>query len=124
MDEIPEGLEGFESLSIFSKEKYDAVKKAEIKAVKYGKIEIDEEEAEALKLHPKMALPKNLSEGFMNLPLDISYTKVWWQLRKEEECGEAAEDVRSDEAEDKMRKEHNEMEEARTRMVYDSESRT
>ena len=124
MEEVPEGLEGFESLSVFNKEKFDAVKKAEITAVKYGKIEIDEEEAEALKLHPKMALPRNLSEGYMNLPLDISYTKVRWQLRKEEECGEAAEDVRGEGTEDKLRKEYNEMEEARTRMVYDSQSRT
>ena len=100
LDEIPEELEGFENLSIFSNEKYDAVKKAAVKAVKFGNIEIDEEEAEALKLHPKMARPKNLSEGYINLPLDISYTKVRWQLRKEEECGGVAEDdVRRDEAE-------------------------
>ena len=100
LDEIPEELEGFENLSIFSNEKYDAVKKAAVKAVKFGNIEIDEEEAEALKLHPKMLGPKNLSEGYINLPLDISYTKVRWQLRKEEECGGVAEDdVRRDEAE-------------------------
>ena len=47
--------------------------------------EVGEEEEEAMKLHPKMALPKKLESGFMDVALDMSYTKVRWQLRKEEE---------------------------------------
>ena len=73
-----------------------------------------------MKLHPKMAIPKKLEEGFMDLALDIGYTKVRWQLRKDEE---KAEDIGKDSKKDKEKEELIEMEEAKTRTVYDSENR-
>ena len=69
---------------------------AKIKAVTlYADIELDEEEEEAIKLHPKAAPPKKLEEGFLNLAMDISYTKVRWQIRKEEENGKSKEEAKT-----------------------------
>ena len=109
-----------EGLSVFKEEKYEEIEKTEIEVVRYGDVELDKDEEAAMKLHPKMAIPKKLEEGFMDLALDIGYTKVRWQLRKDEEKGE---DVGKDSKKEKEKEELMEMEEARTRTVYDSEKR-
>ena len=133
LDKVPDEMigTGFENLTVFDKERYEnEVEVTEIEVVKYGEVEIDDEEEAALKLHPKMALPKRLEEGYMNLQMDLSYTKVRWQLKKDdenkEECIGGMEENKEDEqnnAEKRRKIEENEVEEARTRMVYDSEGR-
>ena len=74
LDKIPEEMEGFEGLTIFSKEGFENIVTKEIEVVRYGDVEIDKDEEAALKLHPKMALPRKLEEGFMSLNMDLSYT--------------------------------------------------
>ena len=125
LDKIPEEMEGLEGLTIFSKEGFENIVTKEIEVVRYGDVEIDKDEEAALKLHPKMALPRKLEEGFMSLNMDLSYTKVRWQLSKEDEIGskETLEMGDKDKELRKKREEELEVEEAKTRMVYDSESR-
>ena len=128
IDKVPQEMKGFEQLAIFDKDKFEEIRETEIEIVKYGKVEIDEDEEAALKLHPKMALPKKMEEGYLNLAMDISYTKVRWQLRKEEEeegkkqpTEEDYEDSKVDSKKEKKIEEERELEETRTRIVYDSE---
>ena len=85
LDKVPPEMEEYGDLAVFNAEEFENIEIAKIEAVKYGEIEIDGEEEAALRLHPKMALPRRLEEGYMNLALDMSYTKVRWQLKKEEE---------------------------------------
>ena len=87
MGRVPDEMEDYGGVSVFDDEQFRRIETAEIPAVKYGKVELDEEEEEAMKLHPKMELRKKLESGFMDVALDMSYTKVRWQLRKEEEQG-------------------------------------
>ena len=66
-----------------------------------------------------MALPKKLEKGYLNLAMDIGYTKLRWQLQKEEEEGKKVAETEND----KNREEENEIMEARTRQVFDCENR-
>ena len=121
LDKVPEEMREFEGLSVFSNEKFEKIEKAKIEVVKFGEIELDEDEKAAMRLHPKMTLPKKLNEGYMNLAIDMGYTKVRWQMKKDEE---KEKDENLDEESKKkvrMREEENEIEEARTRTVYDPE---
>ena len=108
------------------------IKIEEIKVVKYGDVETNEDEDAVLRLHPKMAIPRRLPEGYMAVNQDLGYTKIRWQLMKEgEEDGEITEKRRKTETETeeekiiRMRKEeNNEIEEARTRQVYNPENKS
>ena len=122
MDRVPTEMEGFESLAVFDKDKFEEILVEEIEVVKYGEVELDEDEKAALRLHPKMALPRRLNEGYMNLPLDIAYTKLRWQLKKDEEM-EGEDEKNLDTNGGKKKKEDEEVEAARTRQVYDAERR-
>ena len=132
MDKVPEEMEKYGDIAIFDEEKFDKIKVAQIQAVKYGEVELDGDEEAAMKLHPKMAMPRRLDEGYMNLAMEMSFTKVRWQIKKEEETEEKEapgtwENSVKDQGEkdtDKVRSEQNEIEEARTRQVYDCENKT
>ena len=84
-DRLPLEMTGFEGLTVLDQERYEKIEKKMIEVVKYGDVELERDEEAAMRLHPKMALPRRLQEGFMNLPLDISCTKIRWQLKKDEE---------------------------------------
>ena len=125
-DRLPADMIEFEGIAVMDQENFDNIERKEIEVVKYGEVELDKEEEAAMKLHPKMALPRKIREGFMNLPLDISYTKLRWQMKKDEENTNAKDDQRKDEITDeetKKKEEENEVEEARTRSVYDAETK-
>ena len=115
LDEVPEELRDFIGLAVFSNEGFEKLKTREIEIVKYGDVELDEDEKAALKLHPKMAMPRQLQEGFMNLAQDLCYTKIRWQVRKEEE-----DEKREKKAEEL---EEEEIKEAKTRQIYDAQSK-
>ena len=85
IDKIPDEMGDFREMIVLDKERYEKLEVKEPEVVKYGDVELDDEEKAAMRLHPKMALPKRLQEGYMSLQQDLSYTKVRWQLRKEEE---------------------------------------
>ena len=85
IDKIPDEMENFRGMIVLNKERFEKLEVKEPEVVKYGDVELDDEEKAAMRLHPKMALPKRLQEGYMSLQQDLSYTKVRWQLRKEEE---------------------------------------
>ena len=131
MDKVPHELdgEGVEGLSVFNKERFEEIERTEIKAVTYGDIEIDEDEEKALKLHPKMTIPKKLAEGYMNLPIDISYTKIRWEMMNEEsdestkKNSDVLENNKAEKIKERRKEEENKIIEAKTRMVYDSENK-
>ena len=54
-------------LAIFSDEEFEKLEKVEIKPVKYGDVELDSDEEAAMKLHPKMAIPRRLEQGYLDL---------------------------------------------------------
>ena len=118
-DRVPPDMEEYTELAVFNQEKFDRIETEEIEIVKFGDVELDEDEIEAMKLHPKMALPKKLEKGYMNLAMDLGYTKLRWQLQKEEE--EEKKIVETEK--DKKKEEENEILEARTRQVYNCESK-
>ena len=127
LDRVPEEMELYGDIAVFSEEKFEKVKVTEIEVVKYGDVELDGDEEAAMRLHPKMAIPRRLEEGYMSLAMEMSFTKVRWQFKKEEDSGEPPgagreeEELRGEEEErkDRIRKEENEIEEAKTRKVYD-----
>ena len=119
VDRVPTEMEEYAEISVFSEERFEGIEMEEIKVVKYGDVEMDDDEIEAMKLHPKMALPKKLEKGYLNLAMDIGYTKLRWQLQKEEEEGKKVAETEND----KNREEENEIMEARTRQVFDCENR-
>ena len=77
-------------------------------------------------MHPKMAILKKLPEDYMNLNMEMSYTNVRWQIRKEEEreegivYGGAAAKIKNLE-EERRREEEEEMRDAQARQVFDPE---
>ena len=60
--EIPAGMESLSILSIFSEEKFDAIKTNEVKVPVIGNIETTEDERSILAKHPKFAIPERLLE--------------------------------------------------------------
>ena len=110
-------MEKYADLAVFSEKRFEELEVANIEVVKYGEVELDSDEEEAMKLHPKMAMPRRLEEGYLGAAIDTSYTKVRWQLKKEEENEGTEKSV------DKEKSEEIEMEEARTRLVNDSVGR-
>ena len=134
MDVIPEELDGFRDLAIFSKEKFDSIETEVPTVVKYGEVELNEDEEAVLRMHPKMAIVSRLDPGYMELNQEIGYTKVRWQIRKEEE--EETEDIwtqnqkkqrtgKEEEEEEKKRRkqqEESELEDAKGRQVYNPET--
>ena len=116
LDDVPEEMKDFIGLAVFDKEKFENLKTREIEIVKYGEVELDDDEKAAMRLHPKMALPRKLNEGFMSLAQDLCYTKIRWQVKKEEDQKE-----KKDRSAEDLEKE--EVEEAKIRQIYDAQSR-
>ena len=134
MDIIPEELEEFRDLAIFNKEKFDNIETEVPTVVKYGEVELSEDEEAVLRMHPKMAIVTRLEQGYMELNQEIGYTKVRWQLRKEEEeetelietQNQKKQKLENDDEEEKKKykeQEEREMEDARNRQVYNPETR-
>ena len=61
-DRLTPEMSKFEGLAVLDQEKYDGIEVKEIPVVKYGDVELDEDEKAAMRLHPKMALPRKLRE--------------------------------------------------------------
>ena len=58
LDRVPEEMELYGDIAVFSEEKFEKVKVTEIEVVKYGDVELDGDEEAAMRLHPKMAMPR------------------------------------------------------------------
>ena len=130
LDKVPEEIEEFGGVVVFNKEKFENIKIEEIEIVKYGDVETSKDEEAVLRLHPKMAIARKLQEGFLAVNQDLGYTKVRWQLMKEDEM-EPLEEKRKRDAETKeeklarMRKEEEtDIQDARTRQVYNPEEKS
>ena len=129
LDKVPDEMMDFSGIAVFDRKKFDGIEMEEQKIVKYGDVETSEEEDMILKMHPKMSVVARLHEGYMALNQDIGYTKVRWEMMKdeEEETGqETRPRKRRKTEEDKVEKEkeeQRELEEARTRQVYDPEKK-
>ena len=108
MDTVPEEMEEYRELAIFSREKFDRIEVEIPTVVKYGDIELNEDEEAVLRLHPKMAMVARLDQGYMDLNQEIGYTKLRWQMRKEEEEEDTEEPrykrMKTGEEEEKMKR--------------------
>ena len=126
MDMVPEEMRDFRDLAVFNKEKFDGMKVVVQEIVKYGEVDLNEDEEAVMRMHPKMAVMTRLEPGYMDLNQEIEYTKVRWQLMKEEEERDevietpATKKQRTAEEESRMRKEQEEKEivDAMDRQVY------
>ena len=127
IDMVPEELTEFRDIAVFNKEKFDSMEIQVPEIVKYGEVEMNDDEEAVMRMHPKMAVMTRLDPGYTELNQEIGYTKVRWQLMKEEE--EKGEEIETpvskkqktdEETEKKKRKEEEERElaDARERQVY------
>ena len=127
MDTVPEEMEEFGELAIFSKEKFERLEVQVPTVVRYGDVEIDKDEEEILRMHPKMATVSRLNPGYMELNQEMGYTKLRWQMRKEEEEEMVEPDYKKqktleEERRNREKREEKEVEEAKGRQVYNPET--
>ena len=54
----------FAGIIVLDEERYEGIVTKEIEGVRYGEVQLDKDEEAAMKLHPKMSLPRRLREGY------------------------------------------------------------
>ena len=128
---LPKGLEGFEKLRVFNKERYEAIVKEKYEVLTIGDLTLDEDEENALKLPPKFSIMENLIKGGIEFDQEAAFAKLRMEIQKEidedlqaDEEGKGGTLQMADEEEEKEEeslrlKADEEM--ARSRQVYDPE---
>ena len=106
--EVPEGLEDYMDLSVFSKTKYENIEIVEYEVKTVGEVTLSSEEKEVLKLHNKFSVIGNLHKGDLDDEQEASLAKIRMEKSKEMEN----EDYTTQE------KEQQEELEAEARMVF------
>ena len=131
LDMVPEEMAEFRDIAVFNKERFERMEVQVPEIVKFGEVELNEDEEAVMRMHPKMAVMARLEEGYMELNQEIGYTKIRWQLRKEdEERGEEIEipvnkkqKIAEEDEEKKREQERRELLEAKERQVYNPETK-
>ena len=108
LETVPEGLEEYSELSVFSKDKYTKLEKRSYEVKTIGDVTLSEEETEILKLHNKFSVIGNLQQGDLDSEQEASLAKIRMEINKEKE---------NEEFTPLERKEMEEIE-AEERMVY------
>ena len=107
--EIPEDIEEFSELSVFTKEKFEKIRVPENEVKTIGEIELSEDERSVLKLHTKFALLETLKKGGLDAEQEASIAKLRMETNKEKEYEGFTEEERKE----------NEILEAENRMIFD-----
>ena len=108
LETVPEGLEEYSELSVFSKDKYAKLEKRSYEVKTIGDVTLSEEETEILRLHNKFFVIGNLQQGDLDSEQEASLAKIRMEINKEKE---------NEEFTPLERKEMEEIE-AEERMVY------
>ena len=83
--EVPEGLEDYEELSVFSKNKYENIEVIEYEVQTVGEVTLSSEEKEVLKLHNKFSVIGKLHKGDLDDEQEASLAKIRMEKNKEME---------------------------------------
>merc|ERR1712105_197419 len=86
--EIQTGVEQIETTSAFIEEKFNEIEKKKVEACTVGEVELNENEKKLLRMHPKFALRTNLDREQFELDIESGFTKLRWEISKEEETEE------------------------------------
>ena len=77
---IPDEMIEMKEPKVFNKEEFEKIEVRETKLCKIGKVEVDKNEEEVLKLHPKFAVGKKLDEEQFELDKECGFAKLRWEL--------------------------------------------
>ena len=88
LENCPEEIQKYASLSIFSKEKYEKLKKEKIEISAIGEVDLDDDEKSLLKLPPKFAVRRRLDSLDMECDLEMGHAKTRYQIHKENKVRE------------------------------------
>ena len=121
IDNIPDEMQDYVSLSIFDREKFDRLETKSYEVTCVGNIILSNEEKSVLEMHPKFCVMDVLSEGAMNFEIELANAKLRIQLQRE--LDEKLED--EDEVEiSPEEKNVIEEEEAKSRLVFNPMTKT
>ena len=82
--ECPPEIKEFANLRIFSKKRFDELKKENVDVSRIGDVKLDSDEISILKLPPKFAIRKKLTETDMQTEVQMGMAKVRYQHHKED----------------------------------------
>ena len=122
--QVPEEMKDLESLSIFDKEKFEAVEIVKYEVEIIGELNVSEEEKMALALPPKFSIMEKLPDNDLEMEKETLNAKIRIQINKELEELLEGEKLGESETKEEMeiRKRLEEME-ARSRQVFDAETK-
>ena len=84
LQQCPQEIEEFKELIIFDKEKFDRLVKEDVKVIRIGEVELDDDEVSVMKLPPKFAVRKKLNRAEMQTEMQMGMAKTRYQIHKEE----------------------------------------
>ena len=74
--EVPEEIELFKECIIFDEERFSKLRVAKVDKLTVGKVDIDEDEKAALRLHPNFAILKCLKEEEQERDIELGLSKL------------------------------------------------
>ena len=121
----PANVGEYSEADVYDQTLFDNIKKEEITISKVGKVTVSENEIAALKLHPKFAVREELDEEDIDFQGELCWTKLRYQLLREDEDDEGIGDEADEEVElTDEEKQRFEILEAKSRQFYDPEEKT
>ena len=109
IEEIPEDMENYETLSVFSDKKYKNLKKETYDVLTIGDVSLNEDEKAVLKLHNKFSVLENIKKGGIDGDQEAAIAKLRMEKTKDEEYEGYTEEERKED----------EILNAQNRMIYD-----
>jgi len=85
LESCPQEMLEFSGLSIFSKEKIEAMRKEKVKVEAIGEVDLDKDEIALLSLPPKFAVRRNINEIDIQTDNELCMAKTRYQIHRERE---------------------------------------
>ena len=111
-------MEGYITLSIFDREKFNRLEELSYEITCAGNLELANNEKSILRMHPTFSIIETLKEGAINFEQELSNAKLRMQLNKELEKEE------SDEARTAKSEEQEEEDDAKSRLTFEPLTKT
>ena len=122
LEVCPSEIKKYERIKIFNKREFNKLKKEDVKVEVIGKVVLDKDERELLKLPPKFAIRKRLNSTAMEVDTEMSMAKIRYQKQKEDLVKDYNEDTEDNNIK-RMKLNDNEKEDLETMERLDAESR-
>ena len=84
-DDITTEIENIKTTSAFIETRFDKIEKQETEPCTVGEVELNENEKELMKMHPKFAVRTDIDREQFELDIECGFTKLRWEIGKEEE---------------------------------------